>query len=274
MPINEITSAIVRTQRAQEERSESLVGRAWTFYFAHRPLIVLGMISYLALIHLAAVGLFWNSAWPGIIAWKLGIGTRWVEFDQNYKIRRRTLARLSDSIDPGAVLFIGDSLLNSMDIGALSDRAVQLSVSGDTTVRLHARVQGYRAINDARLVFLHVGSNDLKYRTPEKMRQPLARILGRVPADVPVIMSAILPVDERVFRRYDNATIDSANAVLQQVCEARANCTFLRTGAGLRDATGNLDPRHHVGDGLHLNGTGNRLWRAELMPILAPWQSL
>jgi hypothetical protein len=32
----------------------ALRARAWAFYFAHRPLIVLGMAAYLALIHVVA----------------------------------------------------------------------------------------------------------------------------------------------------------------------------------------------------------------------------
>ncbi len=33
---------------------KGLRARAWAFYFAHRPSIVLGKAAYLALIHLAA----------------------------------------------------------------------------------------------------------------------------------------------------------------------------------------------------------------------------
>jgi lysophospholipase L1-like esterase len=43
--------------------------------------------------------------------------------------------------------------------------------------------------------------------------------------------------------------------------------------APLRDADGGLDPRYHVGDGLHLDSDGQRLWRAALAPALAPWRS-
>src|SRR5215217_7142380 len=82
--------------------------QAWAFYFAHRPIIVLNMGLYLLLLHIAAAWLFWHSSLPGTIAWKLGLGSRWAELNGYYDDRRSSLQKLVSSLDPGAVLFIGD----------------------------------------------------------------------------------------------------------------------------------------------------------------------
>src|SRR3712207_51303 len=92
-----------------------LLASAWAFYFAHRPLIVAGMALYLAGIHLVALVLFWQSPYPGLIAWKLGLGSRWVEFDRVFKARRSQTERRANAVEPGAVLFIGDSQLAALD---------------------------------------------------------------------------------------------------------------------------------------------------------------
>lgn len=254
-------------------KRRSLRARAWAFYFAHRPLIVLGMAAYLVLIHLAAAYQFWYSSWPGKIALRLGVGSRWAEFDSAYYARRIQLVRLADSVNPGAVLFIGDSVLASLDVGMLVDRGVQLSISGDTTRRVVLRLDNYpAALAGARLVVFHVGTNDLLYRKPSDLYRPFARMLKEVPADVPVVTSAVLPVDERVVHRYGNAEIRAVNRVMAQACAARPGCTFADAGVAVTDAAGGLDPRYHTGDGLHLNGAGNRAWRAALAPALAPWR--
>jgi hypothetical protein len=174
----------------------NLWARAWAFYFAHRPLIVLGMAAFLLLVHLVAAYKVWHSSWPGEVALRLGVGSRWAEFDAAYRTRRAQLHRLADSVDPGAVLFVGDSILASLDVGALVDRAVQLSISGDTTRRVISRLYNYD-LAGARLVVFHVGTNDLLYREPAELYRPFARMLKEVPANVPVVMSAALPVDER-----------------------------------------------------------------------------
>ena len=248
-----------------------LRARAWAFYFAHRPWIVLGMAVYLILIHFAAAYQFWYSSWPGTIALRLGLGSQWAEFDSAYTTRRGQLRRLADSLEPGAVLFVGDSLLNSLDVGALVDRAVQLSIAGDTARRVNSRLYSYR-LGDARLVVFHVGTNDLLYRKPGELQGSVARMLARVPAQVPVVLSALLPIDERATDRYGNAEIRAANRGVEQACAARPGCTFVDAGRDLMDASGGLDPRYHGGDGVHLNGAGNRVWRAALAPILAPWR--
>jgi lysophospholipase L1-like esterase len=251
-----------------------LLQSAWRFYFAYRPLIVAGMALYLVGIHVVALGLFWQSQWPGLIVWKLGLGSRWVELDRFFKARRNQTERRANAVEPGAVLFIGDSQLAALDTSALTDRAVQLAIPGDTARRVATRLRDYWRMDQAKLIFLHVGTNDLFFRTPEEMEKPFARIFRTLPHNVPVMLNAILPVDERLFNAYTNADIAAANAVMARMCAAHPNCTWVDTSDKLKDATGNLDPRFHERhEGLHLSIEGNRVWRASLEPTLAPWRS-
>ena len=145
---------------------------------------------------------------------------------------------------------------------------------GDTARRVAARIRDYAFVQQTRVVVLHVGTNDLRYRRPAAIEAPFQRLLGNVPAGVPVIVSAILPVDERTFRVYGNAQIAAANQALARACAARPGCRFVDTGAALIDATGNLDRRYHTArDGLHLNAQGVRVWQRALGPALAPWRT-
>src|SRR4051812_4893296 len=260
-------------RRSGSATSRGHTARLWTFYLAYRPAILLGAGLYLAAVHLLALGLFWQTHWPGVIAWELGLGSRWVEFDRAHDYRVGQLRRYAATLDPGAALFLGDSQLAAMDVGALADHATQLSVTGDTARGVAARVRDYApALRGARLVVLHVGTNDLRYRPPEALRRPYARILAAVPPGVPVVVTDVLPVDERAFRAYGNAEVGAANRVIAQACAARPGCRFVETAAVLRDAGGGLDPRYRLEDGLHLNEGGNRVWRTALAPVLAPWR--
>ena len=98
------------------------------------------------------------------------------------------------------------------------------------------------------------------------------RVLDLIPSGTPVVMSAILPVDERVHRGYGNADILDANRRLAKLCAAHPGCSFLDLTAGLKDATGGLDPRFHVGDGLHLSREGYDVWTRAWMVALAPYR--
>jgi hypothetical protein len=181
-------------------------------------------------------------------------------------------ARLADSVDPGAALFVGDSILASLDVGALVDRGVQLSISGDTTAAWsRASTTTPRPCRRAARGLPRRHQRP-QYRRPAELYRPFARMLREVPAHVPVVMSAVLPVDERVMDRYGNADVRAVNRVMAQACAARPGCTFADAAAAVTDAAGGLDPRYHTGDGVHLNGAGNRAWRAALAPALAPWR--
>ena len=264
-----------RRSRRKVGSWRALRARAWAFYFAHRPAIVLGMGLCLVAVHVLALHLLLAySPWPGIAAAELGLTSRWVEFDRYHQNRVGLLARHAQALAPGAALFVGDRLLAALDAGALADHAAQLSVAGDTARGTAARMRHYaRALGEARVVVLHVGTNDLRYRPPEALRPYYDRILAAVPAGVPVVVTDVLPVDEGAFREYGNAQVRAANRVLAQACAARPGCRFAATAAGLTDAGGGLDPRLHVGDGVHLNAAGYRAWLAALAPALAPWRS-
>ena len=164
--------------RAEAVLQRALPDRLRAFYFAHRPSLVLAMAVYLALLHLAAAGLLWDSPLPGQLAWRLGLGSRWVEKDHAFRRRAAQLRLHAAAVDPGAVVFLGDSLLAAADVGALADRAAQLSIPGETARRAAARLRGLLpALRGARLVVLHVGTNDLRYREPGALARPYARIM-------------------------------------------------------------------------------------------------
>src|SRR5689334_6374442 len=187
----------------------ALWARVRAFYFARRPAIVLGMGLYLGLVHLLALYMLLSySPWPAIAAAELGLTSRWIEFDRYHQNRVGLLARHAQALAPGAALFIGDSQLAALDVAALADHAAQLSVAGDTARGTAARMRHYaRALREARVVVLHVGTNDLRYRPPEALRPYYDRILAAVPAGVPVVVTDVLPVDEGAFREYGNAQV-------------------------------------------------------------------
>src|SRR3954451_19199862 len=120
--------------------TRGLLARLWALYFAHRPAVVLAMGLYLVLVHLAALGLFWRSEWPGVVAWNLGLGARWVELDRYFGLQAAILRSQAAAVAPGATLYVGDSQLAAVDIGALTDHAVQLSIVGETTRRARIRI--------------------------------------------------------------------------------------------------------------------------------------
>jgi lysophospholipase L1-like esterase len=90
-------------------------------------------------------------------------------------------------------------------------------------------------------------------------------LIGKLPETSSVIISSILPVDEDLYfdhwkKKVLNADISKLNDSLRQLATERPNVSFYDTGKYLKDPSGGLMSSLHLGDGLHLNSNGYRLW--------------
>jgi lysophospholipase L1-like esterase len=91
-------------------------------------------------------------------------------------------------------------------------------------------------------------------------------IIKQLSPTVPIIISAVLPIDDEVRgeRRGWNQRITAFNQDLKTLALKSKNVSFMDTGRLLMDANGNLADQYHDGNGIHLNAKGNGVWIAEL----------
>ena len=115
-----------------------------------------------------------------------------------------------------------------------------------------------------------IGSNDLNFRTNEQILRNYLSIAEQMPKNVPVIFSAVLPVDEKAHKRWRgwNQQIQALNADLKSFISKSKNLFFVDAGYFLVDVQGNLAREYHAGDGLHLNAKGNAIWIKQLQKTI------
>ncbi len=175
--------------------------------------------------------------------------------------------RMDGSVPNDAVLFLGDSLVQSLCVAAVTPRGVNYGIGGDTTSGLLNRLMQYESRNRVQKVVLAAGVNDIaRSVTTAQIVQNYQMILAQIPGATPVVFSAILPVDESLvsYSSLTNARIAEVNAQAQSLCAARGNCVFVNAGPSLTNASGALAPEHHIGDGIHLNTAGYAIWISAL----------
>ncbi len=174
------------------------------------------------------------------------------------------LARMAPPM-PGAVLFFGDSHVQSLNVAAVTERGVNLGVGRNTTLGMLQRLRGHKLLEGASAVVLHVGINDLGRRPPEEAASYLRRSVAAVPPELGIVLSGTFPVggpDEI------NSKVAAYNAAMPNACGGRPRCVFLDSAALVRDGKGQLDRRYEIGDGLHLNAEGYRRWAEALAGAL------
>lgn len=188
---------------------------------------------------------------------------------EHYYLMLKFHERIDATVEPNSVIFFGDSLVQGLHTAAIAPVSVNYGVGSDTTSGLHKRLPLYQSIIEAKVIVIAIGVNDVRYGlSKEKILENYQQILQDLPADVPILMSGILPVDENInpdWRGF-NQKISEINSALEAYADSE-NIFFMDITEQLIDSENNLANEFHD-DGLHLNGAGNQVWLDELESIL------
>jgi lysophospholipase L1-like esterase len=200
-----------------------------------------------------------NKFWPET-AEKKGLS-------ENYSAILVYLKRMDGNVPDASVIFIGDSLIRSLAVSAVAPMAINYGIAGDTSYGVLQRIGEYQSINRAGIIVLSIGTNDLGLgKSKEEILSNFERIIKMIPPEKKVIFNSILPVDEKIRQdvKRNNRIISSVNNKLEGICLKYQNVYFLDNSELLSGPDGNLQAMYHVGDGLHLNTAGYKIWIASL----------
>ena len=223
--------------------------------------------AYLVLLHLALLIVLLK---PGVILrLRSAIHLYRPETDSCYDTRLTFQLRVDSCVPPSSVLFFGDSITEGLCVSAVTEAGINFGIGSDTTLGLLRRIPRYHSLSQARAVVLAVGANDIERRSNEEIVENMRKIAALIPRQIPVVVSAVLPVDENSQRNRRNDRIEELNRLLKDYCSSRQYCLFVDSGAKLKDSSGNLAPRYHIGDGVHLSREGYFVWIDDLKKTLA-----
>ena len=231
---------------------------------------------YLVLLHGLLALVLWKSDFLTRLRQKVGGETADPTRTAHYSNMRTYQMRMDGSVPDGSVVFVGDSLVQSLCTDAVISPSVNFGIGGDTTAGVLGRISGYQSLRKARAVVLAVGFNDLKSRTDRELIANYREILRKLPPGLPVVVSAILPVHEELYRKHASVTngrIRAINEELAKLCAERPERVFVDTGKLLAGPDGNLSTAMQVGDGVHLNSDGYRIWIEALKTGIASGRS-
>lgn len=173
--------------------------------------------------------------------------------------------RVDKHIPDNSVLFIGDSLTQGLAVSAIFPQSVNFGIGQDTSFGVITRLPHYSSIPRSKLVVIAIGVNDLSRRGNNEIIENYREIIGLIPEKIPILFSAILPINEIASNRAgDNIRIERVNKVLKEICLNNHKLYFINTSKSFVDSKGNLSSGYHSGDGVHLNSLGNGIWISKL----------
>jgi lysophospholipase L1-like esterase len=235
-----------------------------------RPAVRRLVVAYVVGLHLAVGALVAKTDFLTRLNHRLVEAAGATEFDDGYRRWATAFARSDAYARPGALVFLGDSIMRDLDTSSIARHTLNMAIPGDTTARLLDRIRTYRSVKAARGVVIGVGVNDLYYRSIPEAVANYRKIMEEVPKGTPLIVVPPLPVDERTNPGFRNDQIRRLNEALAALCGERPGCHFVDPSPRLIDDTGNLAPVNHEGDGIHLSNIGHdAYWRVVNAAVLS-----
>ena len=193
---------------------------------------------------------------------------RW-ETETRYQVRLAQQLAADSAAPAGAVVLLGDSIIEGVDATAVAPGALNFGISGDTSRGLLKRLARYTSLARAQAVFLEIGINDLVRGTRADVVTNYQRILAALPSEPRLYLIGIPPIDEAAFAaaygyRASNAEIARIDAALGELCRERYHCLAVQPFG-----VGGLPAQYHDGDGLHLSAAGYGVLTAAMRAALA-----
>jgi len=220
------------------------------------------------LIALVAVALMAATLWrPDSVAQRLGFGAA-VAQRQHEAWRQQLRAhyrRLDSNTPAGATIFLGASTVQGLNAARVRACHASFGIGGETAHELAGRLGEYGSLDRAAAVVVMTGLNDVLRRDDADLAGRYRRLLVRLPAGTPIILSSLprlSPATER-GRRHAPAVV-RANEQARAACASRPNCRFV-------DLHGAMSPFVTLTerDGIHLDTAGYALWSRLLRDSLA-----
>ena len=177
------------------------------------------------------------------------------ELTAHYYRMVRYHERVDANVEPGSALFFGDSLIQGLNVAAVTPGAINYGIGQDTTEGLKLRISNYDSLQTARVVVLSVGINDVFFRSLDGVIDNYRQIIDSVSG--PLVISAVMPTTKSEW----NEQSVLVNRELERMASERSETAFVNLwDAVSASETGLLADAFHVGDGVHLNEKAASLW--------------
>lgn len=207
------------------------------------------LVVYLLILHVVIAAVLIGSDFLLSVGGRLGLT------DPNapavHRMQDVLVSRVDPSVPAHASVFLGDSITHGLATAAVAPISVNFGISGQTAAQLANSIDRFASVKRASRVYLLIGTNDITLKQASELPASFKRIIAAIPANVPIIWSAIMP---------RAALAEIAREVNKQAaatCADRPGCVFLDTEKSLSDPS-------FYSDGLHLNATGYTVWISEL----------
>lgn len=152
-----------------------------------------------------------------------------------------------------------------MAVSGITQLASNFGISHDTSAGLATRIRKYDSITKSRLVVVAIEQNDIETVANFEIIDNIENIIEYEPPEIPILISGIFPLDINFVNTPNtNKIISKLNTLLRDICRVDARLHYLPPPHNFLTSEGNFRSEYHIGDGIHLNSSGNAVWASKL----------
>jgi lysophospholipase L1-like esterase len=168
--------------------------------------------------------------------------------------------RMDKNMPSGMIYFIGDSHTQGLATQSIVASSVNYGIGSDTTVGVLNRIRFYNSLASAKALVLAIGFNDLKQRSAQETSKNIEKIINQIPAIIVIFLNDVFPVNSNT-KLYPSIgrKIKQLNKNIANICENYQNVNCIDTYNYMIDID-SLSIKYDIGDGIHLNEKGYKLW--------------
>lgn len=225
-------------------------------------------ITYAILVHLfVIILLFKTDAWNSFSAYFSDTSPA-----RDYQIRVAHQIRVARNLVPDQWLFLGDSMIEGLNVSAIRPNAVNFGIGHDRVAWLIDRIALYdKQIYNTTWV-VGVGVNDIDHQSPDTLVKSMEQWLDSLPSEQRIFLLGALPI--AASRREDadefNEKVHRYNEWLMQLANKHDARYYIAPPTKLLEGDFLLESVHDR-DGLHLNQAGYTIWIEHLRDALKPY---
>lgn len=222
------------------------------------------LILYLTFIHIVLFLLLWKPDFQT----KLRCRLKLAPCPSYYNLLLTRHLFREQTIKPGSIAFIGDSLTQYLHVDVITPKAVNFGIAEDTTDGVLKRVPLYQSLKKAQAIVLMIGINDfcIYHRQIPEVFENYQKIIDNLPPHIPLLVCEMLPIREPI-KPVEKITekINDFNKELAKWTESQPERFYLvKAFAGLSDENRFLKAEYHWHGGVHLNYYGYLVWIDEV----------
>lgn len=235
-------------------------------------LLKLSALPYFIILHCVLAALLLSPSLYYKLQSKLNTKAHDIKVNYFRAATKTMLSRQEANSENNMIYFIGDSMVQGLNTATLGNNVLNLGIGHDKSLDVLSRLIDYKNAKQANKIIVSVGINDLNNYSLQTAKDNYLKLFKHLLSYKNVFLQGVLPVNLGSESSTLNKKINAFNQYIWELALGQANVQYIAPPSALTNKQKALSQNLHIGDGLHLNRKGYKIWIDHLKGTINDYQ--